>query len=142
MKRMLLIDGSPSYRESWGSFFSERGFGVAVAGTSEEGYVRWRESGPFDLIVVDLHLPGQDGVAVVETFSEMTRAPVVAVAERLPNRIDLLPAAAVLGATRSYRKPIATEFFWQELCALVGIGGKPATVPSPGAVLPSEMTLQ
>lgn len=120
MKRLLLIDSSEAYRAAWSSLFGDRGVEVVAAKDGSEGLISWFEGCPFDAVVVDLYLPGNDGIAVIETISAQAAIPVIAVAEARRSGIDLLPAATVLGATRSYRKPISSEFLWRELCSLTG----------------------
>jgi len=81
-------------------------------------------------------------IAVIETISETTTIPVIAVAEARQSGIDLLPAATVLGATRAYRKPISSELLWRELCWLTGgtAGTAVERMACPDISIPVEAT--
>jgi len=142
MKRLLLIDGSDAYRAAWSSLFADRGVEVVAARNGWEGLSCWSDEGPFDAVVVDVYLPGNDGIAVIETISETTTIPVIAVAEARQSGIDLLPAATVLGATRAYRKPISSELLWRELCWLTGgtAGTAVERMACPDISIPVEAT--
>lgn len=120
MKRLLLIENSETYRTLWAWFFTEQGFEVRTARSGEEGLARLDSGEPFDLIILDLHIRGMDGFAVLEALREISGAtPVLAVADEFPSGVDLLPAAKALGAAKAFRKPVATQILLKEIAAIL-----------------------
>ncbi|MCA9557040.1 MAG: response regulator, partial [Myxococcales bacterium] len=61
---VLLVDDSPTYLETMRAAFTGAGFRVAAAATGEDG-LRVASTQSIDAAVVDLHLPGIDGVALI-----------------------------------------------------------------------------
>ncbi len=120
MKKILLIDRSNECREAWAAFLEKQGCCVIPATSGNEALSCWREHKSFDAIVMDLYTPEGNGMAVMETLSEWTAAPVIAVAEHRSGGFDLLPAATILGAARGLRKPLSAERIWEEIVQLTG----------------------
>lgn len=72
MTRILIVDDHPLYREglqgALGATMQETEF--VGAGSAEEGLRRLQEAPDFDLVLLDLHLPGMDGFAALTTYGE------------------------------------------------------------------------
>ena len=67
MKRVVIVDDSPSYCDLWSNFLSERYPEVAVIETYSHPYdalPKIDES--IDLLIVDLEMPGMDGKKFVD----------------------------------------------------------------------------
>jgi DNA-binding response OmpR family regulator len=71
--RILAIDDSATWLESLEMAFSSEGYEVAKASCAEEGLARiTRES--FDCVLVDLIMPGIDGIETCRCINEMARS--------------------------------------------------------------------
>ena len=61
---LLLVEDEEVLRQLVGQFLRSEGFDVAEAADGGEGVRRFREEGPFDLLLLDLNLPVFSGVEV------------------------------------------------------------------------------
>src|SRR4051812_4603925 len=62
---VLIIDDEESIRESLQTLLELEGYAVETAGSGEEGLQRLGER-PFDLVLLDLALPGRDGMEILK----------------------------------------------------------------------------
>ncbi len=62
--RILVVDDEETVREILGHLLGEAGYRVAAVGSAEEGLAAL-EQGPFDLLIVDLMLPGMGGLEML-----------------------------------------------------------------------------
>src|SRR5213083_1806775 len=80
--RLLVIEDEAKVARALDDGLSREGYEVTVARTGEEGYYLL-DSAPFDLVVLDLMLPGRDGLEVLATMrSRDRRIPVLIVTAR------------------------------------------------------------
>jgi len=63
-RRMLVVDDKASMRDLLTTAFSEIGFIVAQASNGIDAIALVREQ-PFDILITDLKMPGEDGFAVL-----------------------------------------------------------------------------
>ena len=61
---LLLVEDEHRLRNLVAQFLRNVGYDVVEAGDGPEGVSRFGDSGPFDLVLVDLNLPGFTGVEV------------------------------------------------------------------------------
>jgi len=61
--RILMVDDDPGIRDVVSDFLSRHGFLVETAGDAQE-MERILSRGPVDLVVLDIMLPGEDGLAI------------------------------------------------------------------------------
>jgi DNA-binding response OmpR family regulator len=61
---LLLVEDEYRLRNLVAQFLRSAGYHVVEAGDGPEGVSRFGDSGPFDLVMVDLNLPGFSGVEV------------------------------------------------------------------------------
>src|ERR1700726_364757 len=74
---VLIIDDEAGIRESLQTLLEMEGFAVETAATGEAGLQRIGEH-PFALILLDLALPGRDGLEILtEIRNHETRLPVI-----------------------------------------------------------------
>jgi two-component system OmpR family response regulator len=91
----------------------ERGFTVSVCSNGDEGFARATQE-PFDVVVLDIMLPGSDGLSVLRRLrEERTAVPVILLTARssLNERVEGLN----LGADDYLTKP----FYLEELVARI-----------------------
>jgi two-component system OmpR family response regulator len=62
---ILVVDDDPRVRDLIRSFLAQHGYRVAEAGDAAAMDAVLAEQGPFDLIVLDVMMPGEDGLSVV-----------------------------------------------------------------------------
>lgn len=75
--RLLTIDDEPAIRRSVRSFFEDSGYSVFEAGDGSAGLAAFRAHRP-DVILVDLRMPGMDGLQVIQTVTaEAPEVPIV-----------------------------------------------------------------
>jgi two-component system phosphate regulon response regulator OmpR len=78
---ILVVDDDPSLRELLASYLGSNGFTVAVAG---DGVAMWAELAqrPADAIVLDLMLPGEDGLALTRALRTKSSVPILMLSAR------------------------------------------------------------
>jgi two-component system, OmpR family, copper resistance phosphate regulon response regulator CusR len=94
--RVLVIEDEAKVARALSDGLSREGYEVTAARTGEEGYFLL-DSGPFDLVVLDLMLPGRDGLEVLATMRSRNRGiPVLVVTARdsVEDRVIGLDAGA------------------------------------------------
>ena len=101
--RVLIVEDDPDFARSLAAYLEIYGHDVEIAASAEEGLARF-VAGWFDLTVIDITLPGMDGVA---SFFEIRKvradAPVVLMtAHRVEQRAE---EAVRAGALEVLRKP-------------------------------------
>jgi CheY-like chemotaxis protein len=67
MPKILIIDDDRLVRESAKIIFNVKGYEVVVAEDGKSG-IELAQSDQFDLAIVDLFMPGMDGLQVIETI--------------------------------------------------------------------------
>ncbi len=70
--RILIIDDEAAIRESLETLLSLEGYVVESAENGEQGLERIAEQ-PFDLVLLDLALPGRNGLEILERSASAKR---------------------------------------------------------------------
>lgn len=86
------------------------GFEVEIAADGKEG-LKKGDSGVFDLILLDLMLPGVDGFEVCRWLREKTNIPILMVTARRED-IDKIRGLG-LGADDYIEKPFSPAYSWR-----------------------------
>lgn len=74
--RLLLVDDEAALREPLGEYLSRQGFEVAQSASAAEARNRLRE-GRFDLVLLDIMMPGEDGLSLCRHLIEARDVPVI-----------------------------------------------------------------
>lgn len=114
--RILLVDDEESIRVALEFLLKRAGHQVTLARTGEEAMKALARE-RFDLLILDLVLPGLDGFAVLERVKALPQRPRVLVLTARGREADRAKALA-LGAEAFMLKPFST----QELLAVVERG--------------------
>ncbi|MBN2543446.1 sigma-54-dependent Fis family transcriptional regulator [bacterium] len=68
--KILIVDDEKSQRELLGGFLKKKGYETVVAGSAEEGLELF-EKDCFNLAILDIKLPGMDGIQLVGCLKEL-----------------------------------------------------------------------
>ena len=79
--RILMVDDDPGIRDVVSDFLGRHGYKVETAADAQE-MERVLERGPVDLIVLDVMLPGEDGLAALREIRRSSRVPVIILSAR------------------------------------------------------------
>ena len=74
--RILVVDDEDSVRESAGYTLEQEGFEVVLAASGEEAEERLGE-GEFDLLVLDIMMPGKSGLEVCREVRQTSAVPII-----------------------------------------------------------------
>lgn len=79
--RILIVDDDPGLRELLQRYLTDQGYSVASA---EDGVAMDRHlaENPVDLIILDLMLPGEDGLTIAGRLSKSTPIPIIILSAR------------------------------------------------------------
>jgi CheY-like chemotaxis protein len=96
--KLLLVDDDAFLRDMYATKFGERGHTVEVAATGEAA-VRLLEENKFDVVLLDLIMPGMSGIELLETIKNKytENAPVCIVLSNQGSEEDIREAKT-LGA--------------------------------------------
>ncbi|NIV40212.1 MAG: response regulator [Anaerolineae bacterium] len=75
--RIMVVDDEAAARVSLAEILRLEGYQVATAASGEEALSLLNKSGPFDLIVLDLKMPGMDGLEVTESVQSQSPGTVI-----------------------------------------------------------------
>jgi two-component system, NtrC family, nitrogen regulation response regulator NtrX len=107
MARILIIDDEPAIRTTLAGILEDEGHRTALAESGEEGITRFARD-EFDLVLLDLWLPGIDGLAVLERLKTAAGGtPVIMISGH--GNIDAAVRATRLGAYDFLEKPLSLE---------------------------------
>lgn len=103
---ILVVEDAPEFQTLISMALSNAGFGVQVAGDGERGVEMARAMNP-ELIVLDLGLPGIDGLEACRQMRSFTNAPVIMLTAK-DEETDLLVGLAA-GADDYMTKPFSPK---------------------------------
>ena len=111
MPRILIIDDDEAVRRATVIMLEARGFDVVAVASGQAG-VDAVKAGAFDAVIVDLFMPGMDGLATTRAIHQDNPSmPIIAVSGfmfhgRCPAMPDFHPMATEAGAVASLYKPL------------------------------------
>ena len=74
--RVLLVDDEPGLREPLSDYLVRQGFGVAQAASAAQAR-KLLADGAFDIVLLDIMMPGEDGLSLCRHLSETRQIPVI-----------------------------------------------------------------
>jgi CheY-like chemotaxis protein len=110
MARILIIDDDESVRDAALNMLEARGFDVVAVENGQSG-VAAIKAGAFDAVIVDLFMPGMDGLETTRIIHRHSPAtPIIAVSgfmfrDRCPTMPDFDPMATEACAVATLYKP-------------------------------------
>jgi len=115
---VLIIDDEAEIRESLETLLEMEGFDVETAVSGEEGLLRIGEH-PYDLVLLDLALPGRDGMDILsEIHTHDERLPVIMITAY--GTVENAVRAMQSGAANFVQKPWDNEKLLADVRAAVG----------------------
>ena len=82
MPRVLIVEDDDAMRDMVGYALAEEGLEVEAVADGESALEIFSSSGPFDVVVLDVMLPGIDGVSVCKELTSASDVPVVMLTAR------------------------------------------------------------
>jgi len=115
---VLIVDDEAEIRESLETLLQMEGFEVETAASGEEGLIQIGER-PFDLVLLDLALPGRDGLDILaDIHSRDTHLPVIMITAY--GTVENAVRAMQAGAVNFIQKPWDNEKSLADVRAAVG----------------------
>src|SRR4029077_15620845 len=107
MHKLLIVDDEPGIRESLTGILEDEGYQVESAASGEAGLELIRKTA-FDVILLDVWLPGMDGLETLERVRELENAPEVLMISG-HGTIETAVRATKLGAYDFLEKPLSID---------------------------------
>lgn len=101
--RLAVIDDDPSIRETLAGFLEAEGYGVCCAGDAD-GLDRLMRTKPFDVVLLDIRLPGRDGLTLTRELRARSEVGIILIAGR-NDKVDRI-LGLEYGADDYIAKPI------------------------------------
>lgn len=105
-ERVLIVEDDREIAELIGTYLAREGFDALAVGSAEEAILECSERLP-DLMVLDLGLPGADGLELLRHFRGLSTAPVIIVSARESDEDKV--AGLGLGADDFVSKPFSPK---------------------------------
>ena len=106
MPRILIIDDEPAIRSTLADILGDEGHKTTLCESGEEGIAQFARD-EFDLILLDLWLPGIDGLSVLERLRNAGAPPIIMISGH--GSVDAAVKATRLGAYDFLEKPLSLE---------------------------------
>src|SRR5438876_4357976 len=104
---LLVVDDEAGIRESLSSILQDEGYHVEAVGSAEEALQR-SASGDFEVVLLDVWLPGMDGLEALSRLQASPRPPaVIMISDH--GTIETVVRATKLGAFDFIEKPLSLE---------------------------------
>ncbi|MEN8172342.1 MAG: response regulator transcription factor [Chloroflexota bacterium] len=104
MPKILIIEDEPELVKVLRSYLEKAGFGVEAAYRGDAGLSLWKQKRP-DLVLLDLNLPGMDGLDVAREIRRKDNTPIVMLTARVEEMDQLI--GLELGADDYITKPFS-----------------------------------
>src|SRR5687767_15685771 len=106
MAKILITDDEPAIRETLSQILADEGHRTVLCESGEECIAQIARD-EFDLLILDLWLPGIDGLSVLERIRGAAPPPIVVISGH--GSVDAAVKATRLGAYDFLEKPLSLE---------------------------------
>lgn len=106
--RILVVDDDPDATQALQMLLTDAGYAAVSSSNDPRGVRELHRAQDFDLILLDLQMPGMDGFEVMESLKEFERdgyLPVLAITGEPGHRVEALKR----GAKDFLRKPVDVD---------------------------------
>jgi two-component system OmpR family response regulator len=126
--KVLLVDDEATLREPLAEYLTRQGFLVTAAASAAEARSRLREEEP-DLVLLDIMMPGEDGLSLCRHLVESRHMPVILLTARgeATDRIVGLE----IGADDYVVKPFVPRELAARIRSVLRRAARPASAPIP-----------
>jgi two-component system alkaline phosphatase synthesis response regulator PhoP len=138
MADILIIEDEPELLKVLRSYLEGAGFSVLTAQRGDTGLSLWEQKRP-DLVILDLNLPGMDGLDVAREIRRKANTPILMVTARV-EEIDQL-IGLELGADDYMAKPFSPRLVVARVRALLRRAGSAPTASQVLRVADMEIDL-
>ena len=126
MKRVLAVDDEPGVLQTLSESLGAKGYEVVTTDRADDALRLFRDQ-TFDLVLLDLQMPGKNGFELYREFGSVREVPVLFVSgySRLfsptsPGFSDLWTGQFSLGRTDILYKPFTLPSLFEKVEALIG----------------------
>ena len=116
MATILIIEDEPELVKVLRSYLEQAGFNVLSAGRGDTGLSAWEHKHP-DLVILDLNLPGMDGLDVARAIRRKGSTPIIMLTARVDETDQLI--GLELGADDYIAKPFSPRVVVARVRALL-----------------------
>jgi len=116
MTTVLIIEDEPELVKVLRSYLENAGFSVLTAYRGDTGLTTWENRQP-DLVILDLNLPGKDGLDVAREIRRKTNTPIIMITARVEETDQLI--GLELGADDYITKPFSPRVVVARVRALL-----------------------
>jgi len=116
MATVLIIEDEPELAKVLRSYLEAAGFSVLTAGRGDTGLSIWEHKRP-DLVILDLNLPGMDGLDVAREIRRKASTPIIMLTARVEETDQLI--GLELGADDYIPKPFSPRIVTARVRALL-----------------------
>jgi DNA-binding response OmpR family regulator len=116
MSTVLIIEDEPELVKVLRSYLEQAGFSVLTAQRGDSGLSLWEQKKP-DLVLLDLNLPGMDGLDVARSIRRTSSTPVIMLTARVEEADQLV--GLELGADDYITKPFSPRLVVARVRALL-----------------------
>jgi DNA-binding response OmpR family regulator len=116
MATILIIEDEPELIKVLRSYLEQAGFNVLSSGRGDSGLALWEQKHP-DLVVLDLNLPGMDGLDVARAIRRKDGTPIIMLTARVEEADQLV--GLELGADDYIPKPFSPRIVVARVRALL-----------------------
>ncbi len=116
MATVLIIEDEPELVKVLRSYLEQAGFSVLTAQRGDSGLSLWEQKKP-DLVLLDLNLPGMDGLDVARSIRRTSSTPVIMLTARVEEADQLV--GLELGADDYITKPFSPRLVVARVRALL-----------------------
>lgn len=142
MARILIVDDDGAVRATIKLLLERAGHSVVAASDGRSGLAHF-EAGDFDLLFLDIFMPGMDGIETMRlVHRQRPQLPIIVISGN-PNLSeqgsapDFLTMATKLGAVLSLQKPFKPAALLEAVAGCLEAAKRPSSPPSiatPGAI--------
>ena len=124
---ILIVEDEPELVKVLRSYLEQAGFSVLTAGRGDAGLSTWEHKRP-DLVILDLSLPGMDGLDVAREIRRKGNTPIIMLTARLEETDRLI--GLELGADDYVSKPSSPREVAARVRAVLRRAGSSLSAPA------------
>ena len=106
MQTVLIIEDEPELVKAIRTYLEQAGFKVLAEYRGDSGYQTWQNAQP-DLVILDLNLPGMDGLDIARNIRRQSDTPIIMLTARVEETDRLI--GLELGADDYITKPFSVR---------------------------------